>query len=158
MNNNTHDDTMQEETAVEEFQVAPEPAPLPAHDNVPEEAESTASLDVEPVAVIESGPTVIADQDGSMVIQGERDVSFLSREPVAIQAVVQATIALAMGFGMGITTEQMGLILMLSAAILGLITRQQVTPFVPTGTTPKAKNLNNTPAIKPVTTTTESNK
>lgn len=116
--------------------------------------EKLNQTEVEPVAVVEPGPTIIAEQDGSMVIQGERDVSFLSREPVAVQAVVQAAIAMAMGFGMNITTEQMGLILVFTATLLALITRQQVTPFVPTGTTPRALELSSTPAIKPVTTTT----
>ena len=48
------------------------------------------------------------------------------REPAAILAVVQAIIALAIGFGLDVNQEQFALIMAASAAILGLITRQAV--------------------------------
>ena len=74
-------------------------------------------------------------------------VPFFNREPVMIMAAVQAGLALAMGFGLSITLEQMGLILGFSAAVLALITRQQVTPFVNAGTTPNVHNSNKTPLV-----------
>lgn len=75
-------------------------------------------------------------------------VPFLNREPVAIMFVVQTGIALAMGFGLDLTTEQMGLILTFTGAVLTLITRQQVTPFVPAGSTPRVNNPAQTPLVK----------
>ena len=48
-------------------------------------------------------------------------------EPSMILAVVSAGLALGMGFGLNISPEQMGLIMAFAAAILGLITRSQVT-------------------------------
>lgn len=50
------------------------------------------------------------------------------REPALILAAVQAALALAVGFGLEVTAEQVALILAFTAAVLGLITRQQVTP------------------------------
>ena len=47
-------------------------------------------------------------------------------EPTMILAVVSAGIALAIGFGANITTQQMGLIMAFAAAVLGLINRSQV--------------------------------
>lgn len=52
----------------------------------------------------------------------------LSQEPVLVLAVVQAILALAVSFGLGLTGEQVGAILAVSAAVLGLIARQRVTP------------------------------
>ncbi len=65
-----------------------------------------------------------------------RPTSFLTREPVALQAVVQAALGLFIGFGLPVSTEQMGLVLVFTAAILALMTRQNVTPFEATGTNP----------------------
>lgn len=48
-------------------------------------------------------------------------------EPTMILSVVSAGIALAVGFGAHISTQQMGLIMAFSAAVLGLINRSQVT-------------------------------
>ena len=50
------------------------------------------------------------------------------REPVAFLTVVQAGLALAVGFGVPITTQQMGLLMAFSAALLGFVTRSKVTP------------------------------
>ncbi|MFF1820403.1 hypothetical protein ACFVWG_24065 [Kribbella sp. NPDC058245] len=50
------------------------------------------------------------------------------REPALIMGVVQAAIALAISFGFGLSTEQTGAILAITAAVLALITRSQVTP------------------------------
>jgi len=68
-----------------------------------------------------------------------RPASILTREPVAVQAVIQAGLGVAIGFGLNMTTEQMGLILVFSAALLALVTRQQVTPFEASGTNPIKK-------------------
>lgn len=51
-----------------------------------------------------------------------------NREPAAVLAVVQAGLALGIGFGLSLTTEQMSLILAFTAAVLGLVTRSKVTP------------------------------
>lgn len=51
------------------------------------------------------------------------------REPAAVLAVVQAGLALGIGFGVTLTQEQMALILALTAAVIGLITRQHVAPM-----------------------------
>lgn len=50
------------------------------------------------------------------------------REPVLFLAVVQASLALAIGFGWHLTGDQVAEILAFSAAVLGLITRSQVSP------------------------------
>jgi hypothetical protein len=55
-------------------------------------------------------------------------VERVNGEPVMVLAVVQATLALATSFGLGLSGEQVGAILAVSAAILGLIARQKVTP------------------------------
>ena len=51
-----------------------------------------------------------------------------TREPAMVLAVVQAALALGIGFGLRVTPEQMALIMALAAAVLGLITRSQVSP------------------------------
>ena len=51
------------------------------------------------------------------------------REPAALLAALQAILALAVGFGLDISTEQMGLIVAALAAVLGFVTRSQVTPM-----------------------------
>ena len=57
----------------------------------------------------------------------EQPVIF-KREPAAILAALNAVIALAIGFGLDLSSAQVGLILAATAAVLGLITRSQVTP------------------------------
>ena len=52
--------------------------------------------------------------------------SLWGREPALILAVVQAVIALAVGFGLSLSGEQVSLIMALAAAILGLVVRRQV--------------------------------
>ena len=54
-------------------------------------------------------------------------LKWLQSEPVAIMGLVQTGIALAIGFGMHLTDQQMGLLLAFTAALLTLITRQTVT-------------------------------
>lgn len=49
-------------------------------------------------------------------------------EPALTLAAFQATIALAVGFGMPVTSEQIGLLVACTAALLGWITRSNVTP------------------------------
>ena len=50
-----------------------------------------------------------------------------SREPAMILAVVQAALALLMGFGLKLTGDQVALVMAFLAAVLGLLTRSQVT-------------------------------
>ena len=50
------------------------------------------------------------------------------REPALILAAVQAIVALVVAFGLDLTPEQVGGILAASAALLGVLTRSQVTP------------------------------
>jgi hypothetical protein len=51
-----------------------------------------------------------------------------NREPALILGFIQALLALAVGFGLELTPEQIGLCLAVTAAGLALITRSQVTP------------------------------
>jgi hypothetical protein len=58
-----------------------------------------------------------------------RIMARVQAEPVAFQGVLQAGFALLLGFGLiSWTSEQTGLALGLSAAILTLVARRQVTP------------------------------
>jgi hypothetical protein len=50
------------------------------------------------------------------------------REPAVILALVSAVIALAVGFGLDVTAEQAGLIMAAVSAVIGVVTRSQVTP------------------------------
>lgn len=52
----------------------------------------------------------------------------LGREPALFLGAIQALLALAVGFGLQLTPEQMALILAASAAIFAVIVRQNVTP------------------------------
>lgn len=54
--------------------------------------------------------------------------SIFGREPALILAAIQAALALAVGFGLNLSAEQITLILAFSAAVFGVITRQNVTP------------------------------
>lgn len=51
-----------------------------------------------------------------------------NREPTMLLAAIQAVLALVVSFGLNLTAEQVGAIMAASAAIIGLITRSQVTP------------------------------
>lgn len=55
-------------------------------------------------------------------------VERIQQEPALTLGVVQALIALAVGFGLDITPEQVGLIVAATAAVLSWITRSNVTP------------------------------
>ena len=50
------------------------------------------------------------------------------REPAMVLALVQAVIALVVAFGLQLAPDQIGAILAVTAVVLGLITRSQVTP------------------------------
>ncbi|MDQ3275289.1 MAG: hypothetical protein M3Q39_09760 [Actinomycetota bacterium] len=50
------------------------------------------------------------------------------REPALIVGALGAVIALAVGFGLPVSPEQVGLILAAVTALLAVVTRQQVTP------------------------------
>lgn len=51
------------------------------------------------------------------------------REPVLWLALIQAGLALGVGFGLNVTTTQMGLIMAFSAALFAVITRQVSVPI-----------------------------
>lgn len=52
----------------------------------------------------------------------------MNKEPAVILALVQTILALVVSFGLNLSTEQVGGILAVSAAILGIVTRSKVTP------------------------------
>lgn len=52
----------------------------------------------------------------------------LNREPALIVGAVNALIALAVGFGLDIESEQIGLINAAVAAVLSFVVRRQVSP------------------------------
>lgn len=52
----------------------------------------------------------------------------LSSEPVLVLGVVQAIVALAVGFGLQWSGEQVALVTAAAAAVLGLIARSKVSP------------------------------
>ena len=55
-------------------------------------------------------------------------VERIQQEPALTLGVVQALVALAVGFGLPVTPEQVALIVAVTAAVLGWVTRTQVTP------------------------------
>ncbi len=66
-------------------------------------------------------------------------------EPAALLGIVSAGIALAVGFGAPITTQQMGLIMSFVSAVVAVITRSKVTSpatlqAMPPATLAKAQN------------------
>lgn len=54
--------------------------------------------------------------------------TIFGREPAAILGLIQAGLALAIGFGLNWTGEQVALVLAFSAAAVAVITRQTSTP------------------------------
>lgn len=61
---------------------------------------------------------------------GPHPLSF-SQEPVAWMGLIQSGVALAMGFGLNVTSVQQALIQTFVAAVLTVILRTQVTPVTP---------------------------
>ncbi len=57
----------------------------------------------------------------------------LNSEPAVIIGAVNALIALAVGFGLELSTEQVGLIMAAVAALLTLVVRSKVTPLGDSG-------------------------
>jgi hypothetical protein len=51
------------------------------------------------------------------------------REPAAILGLIQAGLALAIGFGLSLSGEQTALVMAFSAAAVAILTRQSVTPI-----------------------------
>lgn len=68
----------------------------------------------------------------------------LNREPALIVGAVNALIALAVGFGLDIDPEQVGLINAAVAAVLSVVVRQQVSPV---GREPSERGQANLAAI-----------
>lgn len=54
--------------------------------------------------------------------------NIFGREPVMFLAVIQAGLALAVGFGLNLDGQQVAAIMAFSAAVLGLIARSKVSP------------------------------
>jgi hypothetical protein len=52
-----------------------------------------------------------------------------SREPVLTLSVIQAAIGLGTAFGLDLSAEQIGAVMALSAAALGWVARERVTPM-----------------------------
>ena len=50
------------------------------------------------------------------------------REPAMVLALIQTALVLGVSFGLRLTPEQTGAILALTAVVLGLLTRSQVSP------------------------------
>ena len=50
------------------------------------------------------------------------------REPVLILGLIQAGVALAVGFGLSWSGDQVALVMAFTAAVLSVIARQRVTP------------------------------
>ena len=55
--------------------------------------------------------------------------TLFGREPALVLGAVNAILALAVGFGLNVTSEQVGLINAAVAAILSVIVRQRVSPI-----------------------------
>ncbi len=53
----------------------------------------------------------------------------IREEPVLLQGLVQAAIAMLMAFGLGWTAEQVGVVLAFTATLLAVIARAMVTPM-----------------------------
>lgn len=51
-----------------------------------------------------------------------------NREPALVLAVVQSLIAAAVSFGLGLSAGQVGALVAVTAALLGVVTRQKVSP------------------------------
>lgn len=51
-----------------------------------------------------------------------------NREPALVMGVIQTVLALVLAFGVDLSTEQVGAILAVSAAVLSLVVRAKVTP------------------------------
>jgi hypothetical protein len=69
------------------------------------------------------------------------------REPAMFVAVVQTILALGVAFGLNLTAVQTGAILAATSALLGLVTRSQVTPngSIPLGGSARAYAERDTP-------------
>ena len=52
----------------------------------------------------------------------------ITGEPVAVMGLIQAGLAMAIGFGLNWTAQQEALVLTFSAAVLTFLVRRQVTP------------------------------
>lgn len=59
----------------------------------------------------------------------KKPATLLGREPVMYLGLIQSALAMGIGFGLDLSTEQTGLIMAFSAAVLGFIARQAVTPI-----------------------------
>jgi len=59
----------------------------------------------------------------------------VKQEPALVMGVVQAVLGLAVAFGLGLSAEQIGALMAVSAALLSLLTRRLVSPATVTPAT-----------------------
>jgi hypothetical protein len=57
--------------------------------------------------------------------------TILGREPVLVMVAVQALIGVGIAFGLSLSADQVTAVMAGSAAVLGLIVRQRVSPTIP---------------------------
>ena len=78
----------------------------------------------------------------------------LGREPALILGLIQAGIALAVGFGLNLTGDQVALIMAFSSAVVAVITRTVSTPVasprLPIGTVVTAPDGGQPGRVEPV--------
>lgn len=58
-----------------------------------------------------------------------------NREPVLFSTAVRATVIMATAFGLSLTPEQIGGVMLFTEAMLGLFVRRQVSPTAPVAAT-----------------------
>lgn len=58
----------------------------------------------------------------------------IKQEPALVVGLVQATLALLLAFGVGLSSDQMAAILAVTSAVLALVVRSKVTPVAKFGT------------------------
>jgi hypothetical protein len=89
----------------------------------------SASSPVEPCRIFErqkDAPGFISgSQKRKEFIMWQR----IKEEPVYIQGIIQAALALGISFRLHLSPEQVGAILALTAAVLSFLTRKKVTPL-----------------------------
>lgn len=67
----------------------------------------------------------------SYMFPNDKDNNMLfNREPALVLAAISAIVSLAVGFGVNVSTEQLALINVAAAAVVGVIVRSKVTPVV----------------------------
>jgi len=74
----------------------------------------------------------------------------IKQEPALVTALVQGFLALCISFGLGLTPEQVGSILAVTAAIVAVVLRQRVSPAASSGGELEAgQTPSNSPELQP---------